>query len=188
MALDGTEVRRGLSGHLYIGDVGVDMPDDTATSLDPDDWTELGYTSEEALSMGVETESSEIRAWQALTAVRTDVTQQTVSFSFSLIQTNRDTLSTAFNGGSFSAGSTPGDTIFTPPAASTAAEHAFVFEVLDGDIITRIRVSRASVSELGDVVFNKEDATGYEITLTALAAAGDDAPWDLITNDPALAA
>lgn len=188
MALDGSEVLRGLSGHLHMGAVGATMPTDTATAINPAIFTELGYTSEDALSMGVATDSSEIRAWQALTAVRTDVTAQTITFKFSLIQTNRDTLALAFNGGAFSDGTTPGDVVYTPPSASTAAEHAFVFEVLDGDIVTRIRVPRASVSELGDIVFNKADATAFDITLTALAAAGDAAPWDIITNNTALAA
>lgn len=180
MALAAPEVRKGLTGHLYTAPLGTAMPTDTSTPL-AGAWVELGYTSDDGLSLAVDTSTETHTPWQARRPVRSDITDQTETFSFTLWQRNADTLKLAFGGGTVVAG-TGDDVIYTPPSESTNDDKAFVFEVIDGDIIDRYLCYAGSPTLSGDVQFTKGDVTGYELEVVVLDT--EDGPWQLITNDP----
>lgn len=184
MALDATEVRVAVTGHLYKAVVGTALPTTTGTAL-PADWKELGYT-ETGPNMSVDTSKESFTPWQAQTPVREQVTGQTVTSKFTLWQRNADTLKLAWGGGTVVVGTPVTDRIFTPPASATVNEGAFVFEIVDGLIIDRYAIARASISLDGDVAFDKADVTGFEIGLTFLQPAAGSS-WKLITNDAAVA-
>lgn len=186
MALASAGVRKGLVVDLYMGETGVTMPDDTATALDADDFTNLGYLSEDGATMGNDTEEATVPAAQTRLPVRTDIIGQTVTIQTTLIQRSRESMLVAFNGGEFAAGSTPGDVVFTPPSAASSVERAYVLQVQDGDVIDRYRIPRATLSSLDDIPINKNDPYAFPITLTMLDPGGGDPPWDMITNDPEL--
>lgn len=180
MALAANEVRKGLTGHLYMAPVGTTMPTDTSTPLSGG-WEELGYTSDDGVSFAVDTSTESHTPWQSRRPVRSDVTDQTETLTFTLWQTNADNLKLAYGGGTITAG-TGDDVIFTPPAAVTDDDKAFVFEVQDGAVIDRFLIYRGSPTLSGDVVFNKSDVTGFELEVVVLDT--EDGPWKLITNDP----
>lgn len=186
MAESSDGVRKGLVVRLFMGETGVTMPDDTATAIDTDDFVNLGYLSEDGATMGNETEEQSVNAAQTRLPVRTDIIGQTVTISTVLIQRTRESMLVAFNGGTFSAGSSPGDVIFEPPSAASSVERAYVLEVEDGDVVDRYRIPRATLSSLEDIPINKNDPTQFPITLTMLDPGGGDPPWDMITNDPEL--
>lgn len=182
MALDCEEVRVGLTGHLYTAPVGTDMPDDTATAL-PSPWVELGYTTEDGLSMSIDTSKEDFRVWQSNSPCRSIVTEQTYTTTFTLVQRNAATLKLAFGGGEVVAGTAAGDFIYTPPSMGLS-EAAFVYEVIDDDIVDRYLLYRGNPALTGEINFQKGEMTGYEIEVTHLNSA--DGVWKLISNDPAL--
>lgn len=186
MALDSAGVRKGLVVNLFMGEVGATMPDDTATAIDEDDFINLGYLSEDGATMGNDTESQDVPAAQTRLPVRTDIIGETITLQTVLIQRTRESMQVAFNGGAFSAGSTPGDIIFTPPSAASSVERSYVLEVNDGDVVDRYRIPRATLSSLDDIPINKNDPYQFPITLTMLDPGGGDPPWDMITNDQQL--
>lgn len=181
MALAAPEIRVGLTGHLYMASTGTAMPADTASALAVG-WVELGYTSEDGISMAVDTSTEKHTPWQSRRPVRSDVTEQSEMFTFTLWQRNAETLKLAFGGGTIVVGTDLGDRIFTPPAASGDDDKAFVFEVIDGDIIDRYLCYKGSPTLNGDVSFTKSDVTGYEMEIEVLdSGAGT---WQLLSNDP----
>lgn len=179
MALDCAEVRVGLTGHLYTAPVGTAMPADVTTAI-PTPWVDLGYTTEDGLSMSVDTNKEDFNVWQSNSPCRSVVTSQTYTTSFTLVQRNADTLKLAFGGGEVTAAGV-GAVKYTPPPAGLN-EAAFVYEVQDGAITDRYLMYRGNPALSGDVSFTKGEMTGYEIEVTHLDST--DGVWELLTNDP----
>jgi len=182
MAKTATEVRLGTTGSLYKAPVGTAMPTDVTTALAAA-WKELGYT-ETGPSMSVDTNKESFTPWQSLAPVRETVTEQTITAGFTLWQRNAETLKLAWGGGTVTGTTTR---VFTPPATPVLVENAFVFEIVDGTLIDRYLLPRATVSLNGDVAFAKDEVTGYEIELTYLQPASGSL-WTLLTNDTAVLA
>lgn len=178
MALDATEVRVGVTGHLYKAPLGTAAPTDEDTALNAA-FVELGYT-ETGPSLSVDTSKESFTPWQSQSPVREQVTGQVITASFTLWQTNAANLKLAFGGGTVT--TTTGGTKYTPPATATVNEGSFVFEILDGSITDRYYIPRASISLGGEVAFAKDAVTGYEIELTFLQPASG-SPWVLFTNN-----
>ena len=184
MPLDGTEVRVGITGHLYTAPVGTAMPTTTTAAL-PAIWVELGYT-EEGPVISTDTNVEDFIPWQSRTAVRSVVTEATMTIAFTLWQRNAQTLKLAFGGGTVTAGTGTGQVIYRPPLEANLVEQAFVFEILDGPIIDRYCLYRGSPSLADDISFAKDSVTGYPLEVKFLDTAAG--AWQLITNDPAVEA
>ena len=182
MALDATQVRSGVSGHLYKAVLGTTLPTTVTASLAAG-FAELGYT-ETGPSMSVDTNKESFIPWQSQVPVREQITGQTIKAKFTLWQRNADTLKLAWGGGTVTGTTTR---LFTPPATATVNEGAFVFQIEDGTIIDRYVIPRASVTLAGDVQFAEDAVTGYEIELTFLQPASG-SPWTLLSNDTAITA
>lgn len=182
MSLDASQVRVGVTGHIYKAPEGTAAPADVGAL--PADWIELGYT-ETGPSQAVDTSKEQFTPWQSLLPVRETVTGQMITATFNLWQRNAETLKLAFNGGAITAGT--GDVrIYTPPPAAAIAVASFIIEVIDGLIIDRYYIERASATLDGEVAFAKDAVTGFPISLTYLQPAGGGSPWKLITNDTAV--
>lgn len=180
MALDCAEVRVGITGHLYSAPVGTPMPTDVTTPL-PEPWAELGYTSEDGVSLSSDADREDFNVWQSVHPCRSVVTGQTFTSTFTLVQRNSDTLAVAFGGGEVVV---EGDVATYTPPPTGLTELAFVYEVIDGDIIDRYLMYRGSPSLGGEINFQRGEMTGYEIEVTHLNTA--DGIWRLVSNDPAL--
>jgi hypothetical protein len=177
---DCEEVRVALTGHLYTAPVGTEMPTDTQTEP-PDPWVDLGYLTEDGVSMGVDTNKEDFTPWQSTSPCRSVVTEQTNTWTFSLMQRNADTLRLAFGGGTVAAGTLEGEWIYRPPSMGLA-EAAFILDVEDGVIKDRWCAYRGNPALSGDVSFTKSDPTAFEIEVTLLDSV--DGRWQLIGNDP----
>jgi hypothetical protein len=176
---DATQVRVGVTGNIYKASIGTALP----TNLDalPAEWIELGYT-EKLPNRNVNTTRVQFTPAQSLVPVREVITGQMITETFTCWQTNADTLKLAYGGGTVTAGS--GDLrIFDPPATLTVSEGIFVYDIIDGDIVDRVILKRASYSLGGDISRNKDGVTGYPITLMHLAPADGSASWRSITDD-----
>jgi len=182
MALNCAEVRVGLTGHLYSAPIGTAMPT-TVTAAVPTPWVELGYTTEDGVSMSVDTTKEDFRVWQSSSPCRSVVTEQTLTTTFTLVQRNPETLRVAFGGGTTTVAT--GVATYTPPAVGLA-DLAFVYEVIDGAIIDRYLLYRGNPSLTGEINFQKAEMTGYEIEITHLNST--DGVWKLLSNDPAMLA
>lgn len=163
MALNASEVVVAGFGHIYLGDETAEAPDDVAAPVGLG-WTELGYASEDGVTIGRSIDSEDIMAWQSATAVRRIITGAELTLATTLIQTNEDTLGLYF-GGSAASGR------LAVPATPDLDEHAVLVEWVDGTKTYRLYVGRAVVSDYGDVTLARGDAVGFEVTFTALPPA-----------------
>lgn len=186
MAIDTDEIRVGVSGSVYVADIGSTLPTDIATALDAA-FVDLGATTEDALGLSPSQSIQKIRAWQSSKPVRVSKTEDDLAISFTLMQVNEKTLPLAFGGGTVTAtAGPPAYYTFTPPAAGTVDERAFVFAWVDGSYTYRLVVERGMVSETGEIPVKKDSAIELPLTVEVLGASvGDD--WYLVTDDPAFA-
>jgi hypothetical protein len=174
MALTADEVFIAGSGHVYVADIGATEPTDTTTAWDGD-WTELGFTTDDGVTITPGKEITDIPAWQSRYPVRRIVTAETFEVAFSLLQWNEDTLGLALQGGSWT-----GD-VFTPAAAGSVDERALGIEATDGDKIARIIIPRGMVTATGGIQMIKTGANPIPITFSALGTEATD-PFTIIAS------
>lgn len=185
MAVDADNITVAGTGSVYLGPVGTTGPTDIATALDAA-FLDLGYTSEDGVTLTPGHDINEIRAWQSKYPVRRVVTGRSLDIEFTALEWTQAAVEAAFGGGSWATAT--GVHTYTPPDSDDALyERALVVEWADGTKVTRLHVPKVMVSDVGDITFVGEDAAGFPLTLSTMATDGT-APFTLITNDPAMAA
>lgn len=139
---------------------------------------EIGWISEDGVSLDGDSDAFTGRAWQGAKIVRRKVTRNDRTFKFQALETNLVTHGMRFRG------QTPtvaGGVAVTKVTNQTANDdRAWVFDFVDGDITDRYVIPAGSYMRSGSVVYRSSDMTVYEFEVTPL---GD---YDHITNDPAI--
>lgn len=172
MALNEQELFIPGGGSVLIADVGATVPTDTTTPWD-NDWTDLGYTTEDGVSFTPGITLTEVNAWQSRLPVRRTQTAESLDIEFSLLQRNEDTLSLALRGGTWVGG------VYTPPTAGVLNEYALGVEGVDGDQIERWVFARVIVSTVGAITLQRTNPSAIPITMSVLATA-DENPFTVI--------
>ena len=160
MATVAANVNVAVTGGVYYGPVGTALPTATATALNVA-FVEVGYLSEDGITQAVGTSTEDIKAWQLAAVVRTVETEHTLTYAFTLLETNPNTLSLVA-GGNYAAG--------VAQLKPGAMPHkAYVFDILDGTSKVRIVVPDGQITEVGDVTFANGEAIMYPLTVTCMA-------------------
>lgn len=163
MAIDATEVRVASDGRIRVGNVGTLAPADAVAAPDVG-WTDLGYASEDGVTITPSMDTEDINAWQSAVPVRRIVTGSTLEVGFTLIQSNAETMALYFNA-TVNAGN------FEIPVAPDPLERALLVDWIDGGENFRLLIPRAQLSETGEATLARGEAVGFELTFTALAPA-----------------
>lgn len=152
---------------VYVAPVGSTAPTTLVAALDAA-FDPLGLLGTDGLTESRESDSSDFFAWGG-TLVRTVRSKHKRTFSFVALEDNPTTFGLA-NPGSEIAAAVSGvvtRTIKTP----TKDERAFLFQMSDGDEISRRRIiPRGEVTEIGDVTYTEEDLAVIEFTVTVYPA------------------
>lgn len=166
MANVATEVRVASDGHISVGNVGTAAPAD-ASAAPGVGWTDLGYASEDGVTLTPSMDTEDINAWQSAVPVRRIVTGSSLELGFTLIQSNTDVMSLYFN-----AEVIAGPPVsFEIPVAPDPLERALLIDWIDGGENFRLYVPRAQLSDTGEVTLARGEAVSWEMTFTALAPA-----------------
>ncbi|MQB01862.1 MAG: phage tail protein [Actinobacteria bacterium] len=189
MALDSTQVVVAADGRIRVAPVGTADPTDVETAYDPA-WLDLGFATEDGVTLNDSKTIEAFRAWQALYPIRRVITERDFTLSFQLLQWNADTVPFAFGGGEVSTTGVAPDEVhrFDPPAPAELDERALSVEWFDGDKTYRLFVARGLVMEAVESNLTRSDMSALPISFGAIAADETTQPWHLITSDPAFAA
>jgi len=160
---DNTEVRVAVDGVIASGPLTATAPTDAVAPLatGASGFTDLGYVSEDGVTETNSQTVEQIRAWQKAAVVRSTVTEGEVTFAYTLIQTNADTLAEYYGATVAADGSIVVDPTRERP------HRKYVVDVIDGDELIRTYVPDGQVTEVGDQVFQNGAPIGYECTVTA---------------------
>lgn len=185
MALNADNVRVGLNGNIYLAPIGTTAPTDLDTAWAAG-WSDLGYLSEDGVSMEYSTDQTDINAWQSLSPVRKVLTSVDMTLAFTAIELKTATVKLYFPS------STMTDVSGTVhkldiPSAPSPDERAIGLEWIDGDVKNRLIIPRGEVTERGAITIGRSDAVGLEMTISAYATSAPElASW--LSNDPAWSA
>jgi len=159
MALDSENVRVAVTGAVYEGPTTATPPVDADTPLTG--LTDLGYVSEDGVTETRDRSTDTVKAWQNAAIVRTLVTEGTLTYQLTLLETKKEVLE-LYYGAQVAA---DGSIIIDPTASS--GRRSLVIDVIDGDDFIRIYIPSGEVTEVGDQVYANGEPIGYEVTVTA---------------------
>lgn len=189
MAQTAEQIKVAAEGKIYIAQKAWEpvLPTDVTTALDTN-FKEVGYASDDGVSFSKSEQVEDVNVWQSQTAARRIVTSRDFSATVPLAQWNRNTVSAAFGGGTWSEPKV-GVFRFDPPADVEAlAEYVVVIEAEDGKKKDRWVIERCNVTGDVETQFVRNAAALLPVTFSALTPDGKEKPWYFLTNDAAMKA
>lgn len=159
MATTAANVRVGVTGGAFHAPLATTIPTNATSALNAA-FKEVGYISEDGITQAIAADVSDIKAWQNGDVVRKVQTSHDLTFQFSMIETNAESLKIYY-----------GDPNATISAVQITGDQtvreAWVLEVTDGDNDIRVVLPDAQVTERGDVTYKNDEAIAYDVTITA---------------------
>lgn len=163
MALNADNVVVGITGKVYSGATSATAPTSSTATLTG--FTELGYVSADGVSFTIDKTTNQIRAWQNADLVREIVTEGTVTYAFTLLETTQETLELYFG-----AAMVDGKIEVNP--TSTGGKKSFVIDVVDGAKAIRHYIPSGEVLSVEAQTIVNGEAVAYGVTITAYASNG----------------
>lgn len=169
MANDATKVTVGkpkVGGSIYRAPLGTTLPTDATTALDAA-FKCLGYISEDGVTNNNSPETENIKAWGGDTVLNV-LTSKEDTFGFTLLEAmNIDVLKTVY--GEDNVTGTLADGITIKANASAMEQASYAIEMIYNDnVLKRVVIPAASVSEVGEITYVDGEAVGYETTLACV--------------------
>lgn len=180
MASNASAVRVGVTGKIWAAAQGTAVP--TATSGALTSFNELGYATDDGVTITAENETTDVRAWQNGDLLRRVQTSATFSLQFIMAETNEHTLKVYFNNYTHGAGVTDGIVTMN---ASQPFRGAIVVDVVDGTSLLRYVFPDAQVTARGDISIVNGDAITYDVTLSGYPDTSGNAGYVYIATDAA---
>ncbi|GGM04732.1 hypothetical protein GCM10010099_21060 [Streptomyces cinereus] len=185
MALNADNVRVGLNGNIYMAPKGTTAPTDLDTAWAAA-WLDLGYMSEDGVSLEYSTDVEDINAWQSLSPVRRVLTSVDMTLGFTALELKTRTVTAYFPGATMTDVSGTVHKLDIP-AAPGPQEFAFGLEWIDGTIKNRLIIPRGEITERGAITVARSEAVALEMTVSAYATSAPElASW--LSNDPSWSA
>ncbi len=155
-----------IGGAVACAPFGTDLPTSADGELN-EAFKNLGYCSDDGLTNSNSPESDSIKAWGGDTVLSFQSSKED-TFTFKLIEVKDVEVLKAVYGAKNVDGNL--DTGITVKANSLEQPPCswIIDMILRDDALKRVVIPYASISELGDIVYKDDEATGYEITLTAM--------------------
>lgn len=159
MALDSSKVRVAVTGAVSVAVSGSTAPTDASTALAVA-FKEIGYVSEDGITEARSRSTNDIKGWQNSATLRTVVTEGSMTFAFTMVETNTRTVELFY-------GATVATTAIVVIPTATGGRKAFVIDVVDGAELCRIWIPDGEVTDVGEVVYAAGEPVGYPVTIAA---------------------
>lgn len=168
-----------VAGAVFRAPIGTAIPTTADETLD-NAFINLGYVSEDGVTNSNSAETENITEWGGQ-VVLVVATEKPDTFQLKLINTLDANVAKAIYGDSNVTATTDG---FTITANANPVEDAiYVIDmVMTGGALKRIVIPVAQIGELGDIVYKRDEAAGYEVTLNALPDASGNTHYEYVKS------
>lgn len=155
-----------VAGSVYRAATTASAPN-TADSTLGSAFKSLGYISEDGVTNNNSPETEDIKAWGGDIVLNT-LTGKEDKWTFKLIESmNTDVLTAVYGSTNVSGNLASGITVKAKAEASEAGMYV-IDMVLKNNVLKRIVIPNATVSEVSEIVYKDDEAVGYEVTITAV--------------------
>lgn len=167
-----------VGGAIYRAPLGTTLPTNATSELDAA-FKSLGYCADDGLSNDNAPESSEINAWGG-DVVYSGQNSKADEFGFTLIEVlNVDVLKAVYGDGNVTGTLETG--IVVMANSKDQDDSAWVIDmVMRGNVLKRIVIPCAKISDLDTIEYKDDSAVGYGITLTAVNDAEGNSHYEYI--------
>lgn len=184
MSQNSKEILIAPGADVFVAEVGTEFPDDPTAEV-AEDFTELGYISQDGAKFNYNITVGEVKAAQKKQAVRRFVQDEEVLAGFSLEQFNSTNWGLAFGGGAF-VESKPGIFTYEFPGGDDALnEKALLMRWKDGERNFQLGIERGNVTEGVEVGLKPSEGALIPISFKALAGEGEDTVGVVFCTDDA---
>lgn len=153
----------GITGSVYVGPTTATAPTSSTATLTG--FTDLGYVSADGVTFTTDKTTNQIRAWQNADLVREVITEGTVTYAFTLLETTQEAIEAYFGG------TMTGGKIEVNPV-NTGGRKSFVIDVIDGAKNIRHYVPSGEILSVEAQQIVNGEAVAYGMTVTAYASDG----------------
>ena len=160
---------------VWVADKGTTLP--TTLAAPGAGFEEVGWISEDGVSIAQDADSASFAAWQGGKIVRRRRTSQEDSFTFQALEENAVTMGLLLPGSTVS--TTSGVTKYVPADGIVSDERAWVLDFHDGDVHKRYNIIRGEVTEVGEIAHQNTELTVVEFTVAVYE-------YEILSNNPAL--
>ena len=167
-----------VAGAIFVAPVGTSLPTSADGELD-EAFAELGYATEDGITNSNSPESDTIKAWGGDTVLSLNKGKED-TFSMTLIEVlNVAVLRLVYGEANVNGTLETGITI--KANSRDLDEYAYVIDmVLKNDVMKRIVLPKAKVTEVGEITYSDSDAIGYETTLFCTSDAEGNTHYEYI--------
>lgn len=155
-----------VAGSVYRAATTATAPTSADSSLGSA-FKSLGYISEDGVTNNNSPETEDIKAWGGDIVLNT-LTGKDDKFTFKLLEAMNTDVLTAVYGSSNVIGDIATGIAVKAKAEASEAGMYVVDMVLKNNVLKRIVIPNATVSEVAEIVYKDDEAVGYEITITAV--------------------
>lgn len=166
-----------LASAVYTGAKGVTMPTTPTATPDPDDFSEVGWITDDGIGFTRDTDSTEVNAYQANTALRKKTTLKTETFKFGCLEDNLVTLGLVYPGADIA--TALGVTTIIPTGTVTT-NAAWIVDQVDDGVHKRYLITDGDCTLVETIEAKSTDPTVFVFELTANA-------YTILSDNPAYA-
>jgi hypothetical protein len=154
MAVSAANVRVAAAGIIYHAPLATALPTDTVAALNVA-FLDVGYIADEGLTGEPEESTADIRAWGG-DLVRRVISEYGETYSFTMLETNANSVTAYFGNGSATAWE----------GKQIEIRKAWVFHITDGVKIRRVVLPDAAVTDRGAITYATTEAIAYPVTVS----------------------
>ena len=153
-----------IGGAIWWAPAGTAAPTDASTKLSTE-FQSVGYVSEDGLAEKETRTNASHKAWGGDT-VASSQTEYSKAYSFTMIETNETTMKVRYGAGNVEA--TGGKVTHVKHNAKELPEGVWVVEMIIAGRICRKVMSKAKITETGEVTYKDADLVKYPVTIGLL--------------------